>query len=591
MNYPRITLCEMLEQTTRRSARQAALVYFGTRIRYAELLDQVNRAAAGLQALGVQPGDRVALLMQNCPQFIIAFFGALRAGAIVTPTNPMYTPREAGHQWRDAGVSVVIADRRLSPVVEAARTECPDVRQVVLLGWRDYAPRNYAALKHSLRRTLEFPSNVGTLARADCGAANRGPRAGEAALRLPEPDFVRGAGCRGARRGPFRGLLPPVSNPPVAWRDLLRVGNHPTPVETGTHEVACLQYTGGTTGTAKGAMLTHRNLVSNACQANDWLGIGRHGRETMVAALPLFHVFALTCVMISGIRCGGTVVILPRFELKTALNAVRRYRPTIFHGVPTMYVAFNGVPGVRRHGFRRLRMCMSGGAALPVQVREKFEALTGGKLVEGYGLTETSPVTHINPPNGDIRSGSIGLPIADTEARIMDLKTGTRELPVGAAGEIAIRGPQVMRGYWRQPAETAAVLRDGWLYTGDIAKRDAGGYYYIVDRKKDLIIAGGFNIYPHEVEEVLFQHPRIKEAVVIGVPDAYRGETVKAFVVVKDGQALAPDEIIAFCRERLAAYKVPRLIEFRPSLPKSAVGKYLRRELRQAQRVHSRVAA
>jgi len=262
------------------------------------------------------------------------------------------------------------------------------------------------------------------------------------------------------------------------------------------------------------------------------------------------------------------------------LNVVRKYRPTLFHGVPTMYVAFNNAPNVERYGFKSLRVCMSGGAALPVEVMQKFEKLTGGRLVEGYGLTEASPVTHVNPPDGLPKAGSIGLPIPDTEVRIVDLKTGTRELPVGEAGEIIIRGPQVMKGYWNKPVETAQVLRNGWLHTGDIARRDETGYYYIVDRKKDMIIAGGFNVYPREVEEVLFEHPQVKEAAVVGVPDEYRGETVKAFIVLQDGATVSAEEIISFCRGRLAAYKVPRQIVFRDSLPKSAVGKYLRRELR-----------
>jgi long-chain acyl-CoA synthetase len=364
------------------------------------------------------------------------------------------------------------------------------------------------------------------------------------------------------------------------WDHLLSLGRKPRPSGLAPSDIACLQYTGGTTGTSKGAMLTHANLVINAYQASRWLAIGQDGQEVLVAVLPLFHIFAMTCVMISAIEIGGSVVILPRFELRAALNAIRKYRPTMFHGVPTMYVAFNGVPNVERYGFHSLRMCMSGGAALPAEVRQKFETLTGGKLVEGYGLTETSPVTHINPPAGSPKVASIGLPIADTAVRIMDLATGTREMPVGEVGEIAIRGPQVMKGYWNKPEETALVLREGWLYTGDIAKQDADGYFYIVDRKKDLIIAGGFNIYPREVEEVLFEHPQIKEAVVAGVPDAYRGETVKAFVVLKAGEPATAEEIIAFCRARLAAYKVPRLVSFRDSLPKSGVGKYLRRELR-----------
>ena len=529
MDYPKITLSQMLEGAARRWPKRTAYVYFGARISYGEFLDQVNRAAAGLQALGVRPGDRVALMMPNRPQFPIAYFGALRAGAIVTATSPIYTARETGHQWRDAGAKVAILDRKLAHIAQAVRQECPELKHIVLTGDREYYAAPYAALKRKLQRKAKL---------------------------APKPDK------------------------PVAWIDLLSHGHRPKPVPTKPADVACLQYTGGTTGTSKGAMLTHRNFVTNACQAAEGLHCRSDGSEISIAALPFFHIYAMTCVMISGIHLGGTVVILPRFELQAALNVVRKYRPTFYHGVPTMYVAFNDAPNVRRYGFHSLRVCMSGGAPLPVEVRQKFEALTGGKLVEGYGLTEASPVTHVNPPDGEIRTGSIGRPITDTESRIMDLEYGTRELPIGEAGEIVIHGPQVMKGYWNKPEETALVLRNGWLYTGDVAKKDADGYYYIVDRKKDMIIAGGYNIYPREVEEVLFEHPKIKEAMVIGVPDEYRGETVKAFVVVKDGHTLTAEEIIAFCRERLAAYKAPHIVEFRESLPKSGVGKYLRRALR-----------
>jgi long-chain acyl-CoA synthetase len=345
-------------------------------------------------------------------------------------------------------------------------------------------------------------------------------------------------------------------------------------------DIACLQYTGGTTGVSKGAILTHGNLVINAWQTCHWLTSGKNGAEVMVAALPFFHIYAMTCVMISAVMTGSSVIVLPRFETRAVLSAFRKYRPSIFHGVPTMYVALNTLPKHNQRDFQSLRVCMSGGGPLPMEVQEKFERLTGARLVEGYGLTEASPVTHVNPPDGISKVGSIGLLIPGTEARIMDLESGTREMPDGEIGEIVIRGPQVMKGYWNKPSETAKVLRNGWLYTGDIARRDPDGYFAIVDRKKDLIIAGGYNIYPREVEEVLFEHPKIKEVVVIGVPDEYRGETVKAFIVPKDGATVAPREIIAFCRERLAAYKVPTEIEFRESLPKSGVGKYLRRELR-----------
>jgi long-chain acyl-CoA synthetase len=543
MTYPKITLPEMLERTTARSSEATALVYFGARISYAQLQEHVNRLAAGLRAMGVARGDRVALMMPNCPQFVIAYFGALRAGAIVTATSSMYTSREVAHQWNDAGAKVVIADRRLYSVIKAAMPQLASVQRVILTGMRQYSPGQ-------LGRLCELLNSASSASHSKGGKSKT------------------------------RGVKPAGGCTPHEWDELL--SHSATPPSDGPRpsDIACLQYTGGTTGTSKGAMLTHANFVINACQSMRWLTGKAKTKQTFVAALPLFHIYAMTCVMIASIHAGGTVIILPRFELRAALNVIRKYRPTIYHGVPTMYVAFNNAPNVQRYGFHSLRVCMSGGAPLPVEVRQKFEALTGGRLVEGYGLTETSPVTHINPPEGSPKSGSMGVPIADTEARIMDLETGTREMPVGEIGEIVIRGPQVMKGYWNKPEETALVLRNGWLYTGDIAKKDEDGYFYIVDRKKDMIIAGGYNVYPREVEEVLFECPKVKEAGVIGVPDEYRGETVKAFVVLKDGVKATAEEIIEYCRPRMASYKVPRIVVFRDSLPKSGVGKYLRRELR-----------
>ena len=532
MTYPATTLPHLLDDAAARSPQAKALVYFGANLSYGQLQDHVNRFAAGLQVLGISKGDRVALFMPNCPQFVISYFGALRAGAIVTATSTMYTAREVCHQWNDAGVKLVVVDRRLYPVVKAALPQLAIRPRVVVTGLRQYYPQNFQRLSTELAAATEaVPGKIPTLA-----------------------------------------ILP--------WNVLLSLARHPSPEPIVPADIACLQYTGGTTGTSKGAMLTHANLTINARQASDWLGVGQGRAEIMVAALPLFHIYAMTCVMISSVLIDGCVVILPRFVLRAALNVVRKFRPTIYHGVPTMYVAFNNAPNVQRYGFNSLRICMSGGAPLPVEVRERFEALTGGKLVEGYGLTETSPVTHINPPAGSPKVGSIGLPVGETQTRVVDLETGEQEVPIGEVGEIVIRGPQVMIGYWHKPDETARVLRDGWLYTGDIARRDEDGYYYIVDRKKDLIIAGGYNVYPREVEEVLWEFPKIMEAAVIGVPDAYRGETVKAFVVIKPGSQATAEEIIAFCRQHLAAYKVPRLVVFRDSLPKSGVGKYLRRELR-----------
>ena len=537
MNYPQITLPEMLRKTVSKRRQHPVMIFQKTTITYAAFYDQVKRSAAGLQSLGIRKGDRVGLMMQNCPQFVIAYFGTLQAGGIVTSTSPIYTAREAAHQWQDAGASVIIADRSLQPTVETALASCPAVRCVIWVDPQDYVGRAYS-------RFLKAIVKGGT-------TASLSPTSGES---------------------------PAV----VSWLQLLSQGVRPKPSGLKDSDIACLQYTGGTTGTSKGAMLTHRNLVTNAYQSGGWLCRGKVIPERLVAALPLFHIYATTCVMIYTIRCGGSMIILPRFELQAALEVVKKYRPTIFHGVPTMYVAFNNAPNVERYGFRSLRICMSGGAPLPVQVREKFEKLTGGRLVEGYGLTETSPVTHISPTDGTARSGSMGVLISDTQAKIVDVETGLTKLPLGEAGELCIRGPQVMKGYWNKPTETANVLRRGWLHTGDIAKRDADGFFYIVDRKKDLIIAGGYNVYPREVEEVLFDHPAVQEAVAVGVPDEYRGETVKACLVLKPGIPASADDIIAFCRERLASYKVPRLVEFRDSLPKSGVGKYLRRELRDA---------
>jgi long-chain acyl-CoA synthetase len=538
---PATTLPRVLEQTAATYSDRTALLYFGSRMTYAQLLEQVNRVAAGVQALGIDKGDRVALMMPNCPQFVISYFGALRAGAIVTGTNAIYTPREVTYQWNDAGAKLVIADRRCFPVIKAALPQLASVRQVVLSGMRQYYPRHFEQLcasletqagpAHTNRRRNARPKSATSLARHD-------------------------------------------------WEDLLQISRIPGPDKSAPGDIACLQYTGGTTGTSKGAMLTHANLIANVGQFLRTIGERSDRQESVLVALPLFHSYAMLCAMITSAMIGGAMVLAPRFELRLVLNLIRKHHPTVIHGVPTMYVAFNGVPNLKRYGVQSLKLCTSGGAPLPLEVRQKFEALTGGKLVEGYGLSEASPVTHFNRPNGLIKPGSIGQPVPQTEVRIVDLETGTREMPVGEVGEIALRGPQVMKGYWNKPAETDQVLRDGWLFTGDIAKKDSDGYYYIVDRKKDMIIAGGYNIYPREVEEVLFEHPQIKEAAVIGVPDEYRGETVKAFVVLKDGAVVTAEEIIAFCRERMAPYKVPRQVVFRDSLPKSGVGKYLRRELR-----------
>ncbi|MFZ5597078.1 MAG: long-chain-fatty-acid--CoA ligase [Bacillota bacterium] len=347
------------------------------------------------------------------------------------------------------------------------------------------------------------------------------------------------------------------------------------------NDVAVFQYTGGTTGVSKGAMLTHRNIVANALQVAAWNPDLKYGDEVFLCVLPFFHSYGMTMCVNLGIYEAATLVVLPKFELGEVMKVIDKYHPTQFSGVPTMYIGVINHPDVDKINLKSIKACISGSAPLPIEVVQKFEELTGGYLVEGFGLSEASPVTHCNPLKGTRKVGSIGLPMPDTVCKIMDLETGEREMPPGETGELCITGPQVMKGYWNMPEETAKTLKNGWLYTGDIAKMDEDGYFYIVDRKKDMIIAGGFNIYPRDVEEVLFEHPKVMEAVVAGVSDPYRGETVKAFVVLKEGQQATEEEIISYCKSKLAAYKVPRLVEFRKELPKTAVGKVLRRFLRE----------
>lgn len=521
--YEDMALYDLLARTAARHGDATATVFYGARLTYRQLHEQARRLAAGLIRLGVQKGDRVAIMLPNCPQAVIAYYGALMAGAIVVQVNPLYMPRELRHQVTDSGARIMIAIDLAYPKVNQLNLE-----HVVYTGMQDYMPaplRWIAPLK----------------------------------LKPPRIDYRKGA---------------------LPWARLLDAEPLAEPVPVDPREdLALLQYTGATTGLAKGCMLTHRNLVANVIQTEAWLYRARRGPELVtLASLPFFHVYGMTTLMNFTIHMGGTMVLQPKFEPREALKLIQKYRPSIFPGAPTMYVALNNVPDVAKYRLDSIEACISGAAPLPVEVQSEFERLTGGRLVEGYGLTEASPVTHANPIWGRRKEGSIGLPWPDTECRIVDPETG-EDVPVGEVGELLVRGPQVMKGYWNLPEATAEALRDGWLHTGDMARMDEEGYFYIADRKKDMIIAGGFNIYPREVEEVLYLHRGVKEAAVVGVPDAYRGETVKAFIVPREGVTLDPEEIQQFCRQHLAAYKIPRLIEFREELPKTLVGKVLRRAL------------
>ncbi len=532
VDYPERPLYYLLESAAEQYGGHTALDFLGYRLSYQKLWEKTRRFARFLQDLGLKQGDRVAVMLPNSPQYLIAFFGTLLAGGVVVNTNPLYTASELAHQLKDAKARFLVMLDLLWPRFAEIEKEVPTER-VITTGIQDHLP---------------FPKN----------------------LLYP---------LKMKREGKWVDL--PAHPKRSDWKSALKAPPEPTPAKPDTDEVALLQYTGGTTGTPKGAMLTHRNLMANVHQVLAWAPGLKPGQEVMLGVLPFFHVYGMTVSMNFGLALGAKLVLLPRFQIKQVVEAIERHHVTLFPGVPTMYVAFNTFPGIEKRNIRSIKVCISGAAPLPVEVQEEFERLTGAKLVEGYGLTEASPVTHCNPVFGERKIGSIGLPLPSVEAKVVSPEG--QDLGVGEVGELAVKGPNVMKGYWQRPEETAAVLVDGWLLTGDIARMDEDGFFYIVDRKKDMIIAGGYNIYPREIEEVLYRHEAVKEAAVAGVPDPYRGETVKAYVVLKDEHKgkVTEEDLEAFARKHLAPYKVPKLWEIRNELPKTAVGKILRRVLRE----------
>ena len=528
--YPDIPVPALLDDSAARFPEHTATVFFGAAMRFRTLHRLTGRFAAALQRLGVRPGDRVALHLPNSPQFLIAYYGALRAGAAVVPFNPLYVEREIEHQLADSGAEVAVTLDLIYPRIAQVRQRTK-VREIVVTSINDFFPPHLRVL-YPLKARRE-------------GHLVRVPR---------EPGIHR-------------------------LTDLLGRADEAPPISIDSASVAVLLYTGGTTGVPKGAALTHRNLVSNVLQARAWFTQLRPGEDTVVAVIPFFHSYGMTSAMNFAVSAPARLVLLPRFQLDMVLNAIARYRPNVFPGVPTLYTAIINAPDLARYDLRSIQACISGAAPLPLEVQSRFEALTGGRLCEGYGLTEASPVTHANPIRGTRKPGSIGIPFPDTDATIVDGQTGTKTLAPGEVGELILKGPQVMEGYWHKPEETALVLRGGWLYTGDMAKMDEDGYFYIVDRKKEMIITGGLNVFPREVEEALYAHPAVMEAAAIGIPDKYRGEVVKVYVVRKPGARVTADEIIEHCKKLMAPFKVPRAVEFRDSLPKSLVGKILRRVL------------
>lgn len=541
--YPEWTVPDLLRRSASRFPDSPALFFYGTRISFRELDDLTTRCAFGLRRLGVQSGDRVALMLPNIPQAVIAYYGVLKAGAVVTPMNPLYVEREIESQLIDAGSRTIVALDLFYPRLNAVRVQAHLPENIIITSLRDFLP--------AMKRLL-YPLKARWEKR--WVAIDKTP---------PVYDFLE--------------LLDSVSS---------QGGSEVSPLPAVEPDaLAQIQYTGGTTGTPKGVMLTHRNVVVNAMQGRLWCAGFREGKEIFLGAVPLFHCYGLSTCQNLAMATGCEIVLLPRFHADEAVMAIHKHRVTILSGVPMMFSMITDFPKVGQYDLRSIRVCLCGASPLPAEVQEGFERLSGVKISEGYGLSEAGPTTHCNPIQGEHPCGSMGLPFPDTDARIVDVETGLRDVPIGEAGELIVRGPQVMQGYWKKEAETQAVLRNGWLYTGDIVRRDERGFFFFLDRKKDVIKPWGETVYPREVEDILFQHPAVREAVVVGAPDRHYGEAVKAFVVRKDDCAVSEKELIDHCRRSLARFKVPVAIEFRTELPRTIIGKVLRRALRDAPHV------
>ncbi|PJZ00326.1 long-chain fatty acid--CoA ligase [Bacillus vallismortis] len=528
---PNQTLQSILTDSAERFPDKIAVTFYGKKLTFHDILTDALKLAAFLQSNDLQKGDRVAVMLPNCPQSVISYYGVLFAGGIVVQTNPLYTEHELEYQLRDAGASVIITLDLIFPKAIKMKT-LSIVDQILVTSIKDYLPfpKNILyPLKQKQKVHIDFDKNdhIHTFA---------------SSMKQENMELV---------------TIPKIEP---------------------EHDIAVLQYTGGTTGAPKGVMLTHRNILANAEMCTAWMYDVEEGAEKVLAIVPFFHVYGLTAVMNYSIKQGFEMILLPKFDPLETLKIIDKQKPTLFPGAPTIYIGLLHHPELQHYDLSSIKSCLSGSAALPVEVKQQFEKVTGGKLVEGYGLSEASPVTHSNFIWGKNKPGSIGCPWPGTDAAIYSEETGELAAPY-EHGEIIVKGPQVMKGYWNKPEETAAVLRDGWLFTGDMGYMDEEGFFYIADRKKDIIIAGGYNIYPREVEEALYEHEAIQEIVVAGVPDSYRGETVKAFVVLKKDAKADTEELDAFARSRLAPYKVPKAYEFRKELPKTAVGKILRRRL------------
>ncbi|MDP4085373.1 MAG: AMP-binding protein [Bacillota bacterium] len=533
LNYTQEPLQQFLIKTAQTFPDKKAIHFLGSEMTYSQLYDESVRLASFLQGIGIVKGDRVAIMLPNTPQSVISYYAILMAGGVVVQTNPLYMERELEYQMRDSGAKAIITLDILYPRVVKIMSKT-DLKDIIVTAIKDYLP---------------FPKNLiyPFIQKKQTGMVVHLKHEGNTHL--------------------FTTILKQESRNLIQYEFDFK------------EDIALLQYTGGTTGFPKGVMLTHKNLVSNATMCQAWLYKCKPGEEKILGLLPFFHVYGMTAVVILAVMQGHEIIILPKFDVKITLKTIQKQRPTLFPGAPTIYIGLLNHPDLLRYDLSSIHSCLSGSAPLPIEVQQRFEDVTGGKLVEGYGLSESSPVTHSNFLWDLPRyKGSIGVPWPDTDAVILSLETG-EPLPSGEVGEIAVKGPQVMKGYWNRPEETAQVLKDGWLLTGDLGYMDKQGNFYVVDRKKDMIIAGGFNIYPREIEEVFYEHPAIQEIVAVGIPDPYRGETVKVYIVLKEDFSVTEEELNEFARKNLAAFKVPRVYEFRKELPKTAVGKILRRAL------------
>lgn len=533
--YKAETLPQLLRNAATEYPKHKAVHFMGKELNFRQIYKKSSKLAAYLQSIGVFKGDRVAVMLPNIPQTVISFYGIMLSGAIVVPVNPLYKEREVEFILNDSGAKAIITLDILFNRVKNVQ-EMTSIEHVLVTSISEFLP---------FPKNLVYPY-----------------------IQKKEHGIIPSIKHEGSTH-----LLKKIWSLPAE-----ELTEHSLDFE---EDLAIIQYTGGTTGFPKGVMLTHQNLVANTSMCRQWLYKLEKGKEKLLAIMPLFHVYGMMTVLVLSVMEIYKMILLPKFDATTALKTIHKQKPTVFPGAPTIYIGLLNHPEIEKYDLSSISAAISGSAPLPKEIIDRFEEKTGGKLVEGYGLTEASPVTHVNFLwDHDIVKGSIGVPWPGTDAAVFSPETGLM-LPPGEIGELAVKGPQVMKGYWNNQEETELVLKEGWLFTGDLCYMDEKGFFYIVDRKKDTIIAGGFNIYPREVEEVLYEHPAVQEAAVIGVKDSYRGETVKAFIVLKEGEHVSDDELNTFMRTRIASFKVPRIYEFRQELPKSAIGKVLRRELKE----------